>query len=150
MYRSEMLGMPSMALSHQQVLADKPPLVRGGLNRAEGPLVGSDRGLLYSLTQCGPTLGNSMFGPETPMVPEEHTAEFAAADMSLSTLYMHELHHRQVRNPRFSLKFVICYTEFPILFGSDEASCGRCLGDKQPLFVAEAPPRHARHIRDSR
>jgi len=102
MFRSEM-GMPSMASSHQ-VLADKPHLVRGGLNRAEGPLVGSDRGLLYSLTQCGPTLGNSMFGPETPVAPEEHTAEFAAADMSLSTLYMHELHHRQVTNKFFAYR----------------------------------------------
>jgi len=79
--------------------------VRGGLARAEGPLVGSDRGLLYSLTQCGPTLGNSMFGPETPLAPEEHPAEFAAADMSLSTLYLHELHHRQVIKTLFFVKF---------------------------------------------
>ncbi|XP_059490836.1 autophagy-related protein 9A [Neocloeon triangulifer] len=91
MMRSEIMGGPLTPM-------ERPPqFIRGGINRSEGPLNGSERGLLYSLTQCGPTLGNSMFGPETPMMPEEPPPELAAADMSLSTLYMHELHQRQMR-----------------------------------------------------
>ncbi|XP_021928467.1 autophagy-related protein 9A isoform X2 [Zootermopsis nevadensis] len=74
------------------------PTVRGGLSRAEGPIHSSDRGLLYSLQQGLPTnsVGNSMFGTGPDMVPETDPLEFTAADMSLSTLYLHELHHRQV------------------------------------------------------
>jgi hypothetical protein len=56
----------------------------------------------FSLTQCGPSLGNSVFGPNSELrtgnfpAADEVPLEFAAADMSLSTLYLHELHHQQV------------------------------------------------------
>lgn len=54
--------------------------------------------ILFSLQQGLPTnsVGNSMFGTGPDMVPETDPLEFTAADMSLSTLYLHELHHRQV------------------------------------------------------
>ncbi|XP_069678883.1 autophagy-related protein 9A isoform X1 [Periplaneta americana] len=73
------------------------PTVRGGISRAEGPIHSSDRGLLYSLQQGlpGNSLGASVFGPGPDMAPETDPLEFTAADMSLSTLYLHELHHRQ-------------------------------------------------------
>lgn len=60
----------------------------------------------FSLTQCGPSLGNSVFGASSEIqhqagsgaiATDDVPLEFAAADMSLSTLYLHELHHRQVR-----------------------------------------------------
>ncbi|GFG31895.1 hypothetical protein Cfor_04514, partial [Coptotermes formosanus] len=43
------------------------------------------------------SLGTSMFGQRSSMAPEMDPLEFTAADMSLSTLYLHELHRRQVR-----------------------------------------------------
>ncbi|PNF28200.1 Autophagy-related protein 9A [Cryptotermes secundus] len=75
------------------------PTVRGGLSRAEGPIHSSERGLLYSLQQGLPSssLAASVFAPVPDMAPETDPLEFTAADMSLSTLYLHELHHRQVR-----------------------------------------------------
>ncbi|XP_044727484.1 autophagy-related protein 9A [Chrysoperla carnea] len=89
------------------VNADSPSIVmRGGINRAEGPLF-SERGLLYSLHQNvtnAPSMGASMFGVHAPQYLgieqqqiENPYLEFTAADMSLSTMYLHELHHRQIR-----------------------------------------------------
>nr|CAD7196671.1 unnamed protein product [Timema douglasi] len=74
-----------------------PSTVRGGLSRAEGPL-NSDRGLLYSLHQStrNNSLGASVFGCGGELAPDPDTLELTAADMSLSTLYLHELHHRHV------------------------------------------------------
>nr|CAD7453425.1 unnamed protein product [Timema tahoe] len=74
-----------------------PSTVRGGLSRAEGPL-NSDRGLLYSLHQStrNNSLGASVFGCGGELTPDPDTLELTAADMSLSTLYLHELHHRHV------------------------------------------------------
>ncbi|XP_015601194.1 autophagy-related protein 9A isoform X2 [Cephus cinctus] len=73
--------------------------VRRGLNKTEGPLH-NERSLLYGLQQgmSNQSLGASVFGSghefsNNISVPIELTA----ADMSLSTLYLHELHHRQVR-----------------------------------------------------
>lgn len=92
-----------------------PAAVRGGLSRAEGPLH-SERGLLHSLHQglSNQSLGASVFGsgqefPADVSVPVELTA----ADMSLSTLYLHELHHRQVSSGEMVLGslpgwFLIC------------------------------------------
>jgi autophagy-related protein 9 len=53
---------------------------------------------LFSMQHGLPTnsLGVSVFGPGPDMAPEADPLEFTAADMSLSTLYLHELHHRQV------------------------------------------------------
>lgn len=43
-----------------------------------------------------------MFGPGPDMAPEADPLEFIATDMSLSTLYLHELHHRQVLKRQMS------------------------------------------------
>lgn len=75
------------------------PAVRGGLNRAEGPLH-NDRGLLHSLHQglSNQSLGASVFGSGQDLPPDVTVpVELTAADMSLSTLYLHELHHRQIK-----------------------------------------------------
>ncbi|XP_046420102.1 autophagy-related protein 9A isoform X1 [Neodiprion fabricii] len=75
------------------------PAVRGGLNRAEGPLH-NDRGLLHSLHQglSNQSLGASVFGSGRDLSSEVTVpVELIAADMSLSTLYLHELHHRQIK-----------------------------------------------------
>ena len=54
--------------------------------------------ILFSLQQGFPTnsLGASLFGQQSSMAPEMDPLEYTAADMSLSTLYLHELHRRQV------------------------------------------------------
>lgn len=57
--------------------------LRGSMNRREGPMEGSRHGLLYSL--CNIPASEQVFTPE-----------FTTADMCLSTLYLHELHHKQV------------------------------------------------------
>lgn len=56
--------------------------IRGSLARREGPVEVSRHGLLYSL--CNIPQNEAVFSPE-----------FTAADMCLSTLYLHELHHKQ-------------------------------------------------------
>lgn len=86
--------------------------VRKGLSRAEGPLQSSDgRSLLLSLHQVrGTPLTQSAYGLEggasptgliSGLAPQSHwlpevVPELTVADMSLGTLYLHELHHRQV------------------------------------------------------
>lgn len=57
----------------------------GGMSRREGPPHVSQDGLLYSI--CG----------GTTHVDNTVATEFTATDMCLSTLYLHELHHRQIR-----------------------------------------------------
>jgi autophagy-related protein 9 len=54
--------------------------------------------ILFSLQQGLPSssLAASVFAPVPDMAPETDPLEFTAADMSLSTLYLHELHHQQV------------------------------------------------------
>lgn len=56
--------------------------VRGSLSKREGPVEASRNGLLYSL--CNIPQSETVFSPE-----------FTAADMCLSTLYLHELHFKQ-------------------------------------------------------
>lgn len=56
--------------------------IRGNLNRLEGPMDVSRNGLIYSL--CNIPQSETLFSPE-----------FTQADMCLSTLYLHELHHKQ-------------------------------------------------------
>lgn len=76
--------------------------IRRGATKKEGPLH-NERGFLYDLQQgiSNQSLGASVFGSGHNYVIETHTdpsipTELTAADMSLSTLYLHELHHRQV------------------------------------------------------
>lgn len=57
---------------------------RGGMSRREGPAEGSRNGLLSSLYGGG----------EAPTTTPH---ELTTADMCLSTLYLHELHHNHVR-----------------------------------------------------
>ncbi len=54
--------------------------------------------ILFSLQQGFATssLGASVFGQWSSMAPEMDPLEYTAADMTLSTLYLHELHRRQV------------------------------------------------------
>lgn len=56
--------------------------IRGSLAKREGPVEVSRHGLLYSL--CNIPQNEAVFSPE-----------FTTADMCLSTLYLHELHHKQ-------------------------------------------------------
>ncbi|KAL6430690.1 hypothetical protein ACFW04_006929 [Cataglyphis niger] len=78
-------------------------IIHRGVSKKEGPLY-NERGFLYDLQQgiSNQSLGASVFGSGHNYIIETHTdpsvpAELTAADMSLSTLYLHELHHRQVR-----------------------------------------------------
>ncbi|XP_055636422.1 autophagy-related protein 9A [Toxorhynchites rutilus septentrionalis] len=64
---------------------------RGGMSRREGPAQGSHNGLLTSL--CGDI---------PPSHPTPH--EMTTADMCLSTLYLHELHHMHMRRRGASLR----------------------------------------------
>lgn len=59
--------------------------IKGGLSRREGPPDGSQEGLLHSVFHAADTIDAA------------HPTELTAADMCLSTLYLHELHHRQIR-----------------------------------------------------
>lgn len=76
--------------------------LRGSLSRREGPMEGSRHGLLYSL--CNIPASEQVFTPE-----------FTTADMCLSTLYLHELHHKQVNlyinylNKRVKFLFLILF-----------------------------------------
>ena len=76
----------------------QPRTFMGCLHKTEGPLH-CDKGLLYSLQQglSNQSLGASVFGSGQELVSDlTAPIELTAADMSLSTLYLHELHHRQV------------------------------------------------------
>ncbi|XP_058822812.1 autophagy-related protein 9A [Topomyia yanbarensis] len=64
---------------------------RGGMSRREGPVEGSRNGLLSSI--CGDIAASH---------PTPH--EVTAADMCLSTLYLHELHHNHMRRRCGSLR----------------------------------------------
>ncbi|XP_021711499.1 autophagy-related protein 9A isoform X2 [Aedes aegypti] len=64
---------------------------RGGMSKREGPAEGSRNGLLSSL-----------YGESISSQPPSH--EVTAADMCLSTLYLHELHHNHMRRRGGSLR----------------------------------------------
>ncbi len=55
--------------------------IRGSLSKKEGPIEVSKHGLLYSLCNMPQ---NAVFSPE-----------LNTADMSLSVVYLHEVHHKQ-------------------------------------------------------
>lgn len=82
----------SSALLTSSVLRAPPSAHRmgasivGGLSRREGPPDGSQEGLLL----------NSVFRPAGAELAG-HPTEVTATDMCLSTLYLHELHHRQIQ-----------------------------------------------------
>lgn len=90
----------AMSVGVDQSFSTKSTLHRG-VTKKEGPLH-NERGFLYDLQQgiSNQSLGASVFGSGHSYI-ETHTdpsvpIELTAADMSLSTLYLHELHHRQV------------------------------------------------------
>lgn len=64
---------------------------RGGMRRREGPAEGSRNGLLSSLYGEG-------------VSPQQPSHEFTTADMCISTLYLHELHHNYMRRRGGSLR----------------------------------------------
>ncbi|KAJ9595907.1 hypothetical protein L9F63_012926, partial [Diploptera punctata] len=80
-------------------LSQIPPTsaVRGGLSHAEGPGHSSEKGLLYALQQGFPvnSLGASVFGQGMDIIQQNQPLE-TAAEMSLSAIYLHELHSRQM------------------------------------------------------
>ncbi|XP_060830375.1 autophagy-related protein 9A isoform X1 [Bombus pascuorum] len=76
-----------------------PHAVQRGLSKAEGP-VHNEKGFLYGLQQgiSNQSLGASVFVSSHELSTDLSVpVELIAADMSLSTLYLHELHYRQVR-----------------------------------------------------
>lgn len=78
--------------------SDTMPVQRG-LSKAEGQMY-SKKGLLHGLQQemLSPSLGASVFISNHELSTDLCVPlELIAADMSLSTLYLHELHHRQVQ-----------------------------------------------------
>lgn len=120
-YRSTLTGVTS---SQHPVTSSQYPVTSvrgGGVSKAEGPLGGSGASGLLSLSlQTSPTggatsnvgnYGNQAFGNYGNQVSqspgaaqlsdsirpriEEGTLEMMSAEMSLSVLYLHELHHRQ-------------------------------------------------------
>lgn len=96
---NEMLNMKSDIFPHA---------VQCGLSKAEGP-VHNEKGLLYGLQQeiSNQSLGASVFVSSHEFSTDlSIPVELIAADMSLSTLYLHELHHRQVR---FFLYLILYY-----------------------------------------
>ncbi|XP_076652143.1 autophagy-related protein 9 isoform X2 [Halictus rubicundus] len=77
--------------------SDMSHTIRHGSSKLEGP-IHNERGFLSELQQglTNQSIGASGFNQEISTdlsVPVELTA----VDMSLSTLYLHELHHRQIR-----------------------------------------------------
>ncbi|XP_068985610.1 autophagy-related protein 9A isoform X1 [Bombus flavifrons] len=76
-----------------------PHAVQCGLSKAEGP-VHNEKGFLYGLQQgiSNQSLGASVFVSSHELSTDLSVpVELIAADMSLSTLYLHELHYRQVQ-----------------------------------------------------
>lgn len=67
----------------QSVLGTSMGASMRGLSRREGPAEASQDGLLYSI--CGQSCTDTT------------TGELTTVDMCLSTLYLHELHHRQIK-----------------------------------------------------
>lgn len=75
-----------------------PHAIRRGLNKTEGPIY-NEKGFLYGLQQgmSHQSLGTSVFESIQQLSAElSAPVELSAADISLSALYLHELHHRQV------------------------------------------------------
>ncbi|XP_058809457.1 autophagy-related protein 9A isoform X2 [Phymastichus coffea] len=92
----------SDSISHIDVNRQEAKAMHRGVSRAEGPLHIGERSLLHSLQQAtgiiNQSLETSILGTATDINAEASVPlELTAIDMSLSTLYLHELHHRQVR-----------------------------------------------------
>ncbi|PSN50994.1 Autophagy-related protein 9A [Blattella germanica] len=70
---------------------------RGGVSRAEGPIHPTEKGLLYALQRLpANSLGASVFG-QGNFAQANKPVETVAPDMSISALYLHELHNYQVQ-----------------------------------------------------
>lgn len=101
--------MPSSASMTEQNIMSRmsKTMHRRNVNKAEGPLnVQGERSLLYGLQQARTQpLNVSGFGSAHQDLLIESTApiELNTVDMSLSTLYLHELHHRQVQRRGFDV-----------------------------------------------
>nr|XP_031830174.1 autophagy-related protein 9A isoform X4 [Nomia melanderi] len=73
--------------------------VRHGSSKVEGPIY-NDKGFLSGLQQgmTNQSIGASVFGSGPDFSNDLSVpVELTAVDMSLSTLYLHELHHRQIQ-----------------------------------------------------
>ena len=105
------LGPVSTAAGHLT-----PMVIRGGMKNVEGPLGGSTNGLLASLQLGGaadsgdasevfPSM--SVTSPTSEQTPtstrfyDEEELELMSAEMSLSALYMHEVHRRRLRQTHY-------------------------------------------------
>lgn len=85
------LGASGMAAAATSASGTMSFSTRGGMSRREGPAEGSRNGLLSSLYGGG----------EAPTTTPH---EVTTADMCLSTLYLHELHHNHMRRRGGSLR----------------------------------------------
>lgn len=103
-----------------------PHAVQRGLSKTEGP-VHNDKGLLYGLQQgiSNQSLGSSIFLSGHELSTDlSAPLELTAADMSLSALYLHELHHRQVR----------CRITFSPREQTDQRNVSRITGSEKRLL----------------
>ncbi|XP_023245456.1 autophagy-related protein 9A [Copidosoma floridanum] len=92
---------PSDTYSIHNIICDPPKVIRKGASRAEGPLYTGERSLLLGLQHLtgASSLSFSVSAIASVLQNRETTTsalEFTTIDMSLSTLYLHELHHKYV------------------------------------------------------
>lgn len=91
------------------------------------------------------SLGASVFGPgvSSGFGTEPAEGELAATDMSLSTLLLHDVHHRHVSLTKLFCSILmitmLCNALAPA-FCLIIAAKKRLPGECRPSFVAEAPP----------
>lgn len=91
-----------------------PMVIRGGMKNVEGPLGGSTNGLLASLQHGGAIDSSAAFEASPSMSVaspsseqtstrfyDEEELEMMSAEMSLSALYMHEVHRRRLRQAHY-------------------------------------------------
>lgn len=84
-------AMATSRMAMSDTLSDQR--VRGGLSHTEGPLGPPNQGGLLASFQADPCMSLAAVNTEVSL-------ESTAAHMSFSTLYMHELHQRQLRRPQ--------------------------------------------------
>ncbi|XP_022242594.1 autophagy-related protein 9A-like [Limulus polyphemus] len=115
--------------------------IRGGLNQAEGPLHSSQAGLLASIhptqTQVDdctlPLHSSQVLSHEVPL-------ELTAVNMSLSTMYMHELHSRTLRHKGITASNIRTVWQRPLvdmpeILESPQEGQSEQQDEEQPLLV---------------
>ncbi|XP_074659348.1 autophagy-related protein 9A-like [Tubulanus polymorphus] len=115
-YSSMMSSIVNPSLLRMNVPGSEVPVnqrsqypLRGAISNTEGPITGTDNGLVTSihsnhhldLSPIGGGQTPSLVGLTTSCISprqnyEEGTLELMSAEMSLSALYLHEIHHQRV------------------------------------------------------